>query len=49
MLDQVRQVGVEDDVHAAGDVHLALGRQAEVLGDRLRPPSAPITYFARIA
>ncbi len=28
--DQVRQIGVEHDVHAAGDVHPTLGRQVQV-------------------
>ena len=36
--DVLGQVGVEDDVHAARHVHLALHRQPEVLGD-LRAPA----------
>ena len=38
VLDERREVGVEDDVHRAGDVHLALERQPDV-GGHLRAPA----------
>ena len=37
MRDERGQVGLEDDVHAAGDVGLAVERQPELLGDHAAP------------
>ena len=37
VLDLCREVGVEDDVHRAGHVHLALEREIDVLGDLATP------------
>ena len=47
--DVLRQVGLEDDVHRARDVHLRRPSAARCpAATLLRPPSAPIRYLARI-
>ena len=50
MRDILRKVGLEHDVHRAGDTHLALPSASRYPAATLtRPPSAPITYLARIS